>query len=141
MKIVTLILATVFLAKSCDAQMNEEMENTTIEYQAMSRGMYLNINVHSDDISITKARKGEAKTSKLAKADFKEIANLLRDIKVETLPDLKAPTDKRMYDGAAHATLKIINDGQVYETSSFDHGEPPAEIKKLIDKLMSFISE
>lgn len=141
MKVFTLIFMTFFLAKSCDAQMNEEMENTTVEYQAMSRGMYLNIHIHSDDLTISRSRKGETLTTKLSQADFKEVATLLRNIKLEQLPDLKAPTEKRMYDGAAHANLKIVHDGKVYETSGFDHGEPPAEIRKLVDKLLTFTKQ
>jgi hypothetical protein len=45
------------------------------------------------------------------------------------LKDLKIPTEKRFYDGAAIANLKIIYKG-VNETPSFDHGSPPYEIKK-----------
>lgn len=118
----------------------EDMKDTVIEYNAHSRGYYLNITVKDDNISVTTQRKGEAKTAKLSDDDKKAVASLLKEIDLESLPDMKAPTEKRFYDGAAIATLKVTRSGETYESQAFDHGEPPAGIKNLVDKLMTFVT-
>ena len=56
---------------------------------------------------------------------------------MEALPNLKAPTEKRFYDGAAIAGLKITFKGKTFETTNFDHGFPPMEIQKVAETVNS----
>ena len=37
---------------------------------------------------------------------------------------MKAPTDKRTYDGALHANLMITLNAETYSTPGFDHQYP-----------------
>jgi hypothetical protein len=62
-------------------------------------------------------------------------------IDLEKLPTLKDPTQKRFYDGAAIANLKIRYHDKNYETTDFDHEFPPAEIEKLVNKIVSLAKE
>jgi hypothetical protein len=62
-------------------------------------------------------------------------------MKLDSLPKLKAPTEKRFYDGAAIANFKITFKDSTYETTSFDHGFPPKEIKKFVNKINSFAKQ
>jgi hypothetical protein len=64
----------------------------------------------------------------------------LKPVNVENIPNLKAPSEKRFYDGAAIATLSIVYNGETYTTPSFDHGNPPNEIAELVKEILS-ISE
>jgi len=57
----------------------------------------------------------------------------LNKIDLGILPNLKAPTNERSYDGAAFAELKITLKGKTFETKSFDHGNPPMEIQKVVE--------
>ena len=66
---------------------------------------------------------------------------MFNDINLEEIKDLKSPTEKRFYDGAAIANLKITYQGTTFETPSFDHGFPPVEIKKLVTKINSFVKQ
>jgi hypothetical protein len=50
---------------------------------------------------------------------------------MDSLAKLKAPTENDLYDGAAIANFKVTFQDKTYETTSFDHGFPPKEIKKL----------
>jgi hypothetical protein len=59
-------------------------------------------------------------------------------MELDSLPKLKAPTEKRFYDGAPIANFKITFQDKTYETPSFDHGFPPKEIKKFVNKINSF---
>jgi hypothetical protein len=138
MKIVTMIVLSFFLSRSCDKQLNEEMKKSTIEYQALSRGYFLNITIQDEKLSIIDKRDGKSRDYKLTKRDWKELADLYKFVKVEKIPTYKAPTEKRFYDGAAIATLRITYDGKTYETEGFDHEYPPLEIKKFVDKIVSF---
>lgn len=117
----------------------EDMKDTKIEYNAYSRGFYLAVVVKDNNVLVTQKRRAEPTPAKLSQDDLKAIADMVKDIDLEGIPDLKAPTEKRFYDGAAIATLKITRNGEVYESQAFDHGEPPAALKKLVDKLMTFV--
>lgn len=138
MKLFAMIFLTLFLAKGCDKVLNEEMRKANIEYQALSRGYYLNINIQDDKLTIAKTRDGEVKVYELTDADWKALANLYKEVKLDKLSTYKAPTEKRFYDGAAIANLRVAYDGKSYETQGFDHGNPPVEIAAFVNKIVSF---
>lgn len=137
MKTFLMLCLSIFLAKGCNKQFREEMEKTVIEYTAYSRGMYYHIQIQDDNLSVVKKRKDKAKTFKLTKQDWNELASLYQHIKLEELENYKDPTQKRFYDGAAIASLQITVDGKVYQTKSFDHGYPPLEIAEFVNKITS----
>jgi hypothetical protein len=156
MKTVSLLVSILFICMSCNCQKKavaqssivEEQNDTKtmvqqdmrIEYEANTRGFYQKIIIQNQTISVSKDRKGLDKPveTKILNADWKQIISFFNEVQLEELPNLKAPTEKRFYDGAAIAGLKITHNDKTYETSSFDHGFPPAEIKKLVDKIVSF---
>ncbi|WP_244165302.1 hypothetical protein [Flavobacterium phragmitis] len=117
------------------------MTSTQIEYSAMSRGYYKSIVVHDKSVSVVKERNGEAVQSKIDDAKWSEIVSVYSKVNLESLSTLKAPTDKRTYDGAAIGNLKITKDGKTYETAGFDNGFPPKEIEKLVNLLVDFAKE
>lgn len=73
---------------------------------------------------------------KLSKSDWNSLLDLLSKVDAEKIKDLKAPSEKRFYDGAMIAGLKVIYKDKTYESASFDHGNPPAEIKDLVNKII-----
>ena len=140
MKLLSLLFLTIFLGKGCHDATAQDLQNTTIEYTANTRGFYQKITIKYQMVSISKDRNNNDKASstKISDADWAALINDFKEVKLETLKDLKAPTEKRFYDGAAIANLKINYKDKDYETTSFDHGFPPKEIKKLVDKINSF---
>jgi hypothetical protein len=156
MKTVSLLVSILFICMSCNCQKKtvaqsnivEEQNDTKtmaqqdmrIEYEANTRGFYQKTIIQNQTLSVSKDRKGLDKPveTKISNADWKQIISFFNEVQLEELPNLKAPTEKRFYDGAAIAGLKITHNDKTYETSSFDHGFPPAEIKKLVDKIVSF---
>jgi hypothetical protein len=132
------MIFSLFMAKGCDPKLNEEMKKTQIEYTALSRGMYLNINIKDEKLSIITKRDGPAKVYELKSDDWKELAALYTAIDLKSLPSYKAPTQKRFYDGAAIANLHIVYEGKTYDSDSFDHGMPPVEIAAFVNKIVSF---
>ena len=139
MKTITMIFLSLFLTKDCSQKETEEMKKATIEYQAISRGSYLNIQVQNETLSIVRKRDEKAKSYQLAKEDFKELADLFVKIDLNQLENYKGPAEKRFYDGAAMANVRIVYEGKVYQSQTFDHDSPPVEIEAFVNKIVSFV--
>ena len=140
MKLLSLLFLTIILGKGCDDATAQDLQNTVIEYTANTRGFYQKITIKNQIVTVSKDRNDNDKaiSTKISDADWLALIDDFKEVKLETLKDLKAPTEKRFYDGAAIANLKITYKDKDYETTSFDHGFPPKEIKKLVDKINSF---
>ena len=143
MKAITIILLSVFLVKSCSNQAQNDIANTTLQYTASSRGFFQKIVVINQKATISRDRNGEKFPEEIAISDkdWKEIIGYFEKIDLEKVPTLKDPTQKRFYDGAAIANLKVRYQDKNYETTDFDHEFPPAEIEKLVNKIVSLAKE
>lgn len=141
MRILSLLLLTLFIATGCCSQKKVDMKSTQIEYSALSRGYYKLITVQNKTVSVVKERNAEAVQSTIDDAKWNKIVDAFSKVNLESLSALKAPTDKRTYDGAAIGSLKIVKDGKTYETPGFDNGFPPKEIEKLVNLLVDFSKE
>lgn len=143
MKVFTIILLSVFLVKSCSNQAQNDIANTTLQYTASSRGFFQKIVVINQKATISRDRNGEKFPEEIAISDkdWKEIISYFHKIDLKKVPTLKDPTQKRFYDGAAIANLKVRYQDKNYETTDFDHEFPPAEIEKLVNKIVSLAKE
>ncbi|CAA9198437.1 hypothetical protein FLA105534_02107 [Flavobacterium bizetiae] len=141
MRLLSLLLLTIFIGTSCSSQKTSDMTSTQMEYSAMSRGLYKKIVVQNKTVSVTNGRNTEAVESKIDDAKWKQIVAEFSKINLESIPTLKGPTEKRFYDGAAIGNLKITQNQKIYETPGFDNGYPPKEIEKLVNLLISFTKE
>ena len=139
MKTITMIFLSLFLTKDCSQKEKEEMKKATIEYQAISRGSYVNIQIQNETLSIVRKREEKAKSYHLAKEDFKELTDLFVKIDLNQLENYKGPEEKRFYDGAAMANVRIVYEGKVYQSQTFDHDSPPVEIAAFVNKIVSFV--
>ena len=140
MKLFTILFLSVFLGKSCDSQNKPDLKSAVLEYSANTRGFYQKIIIQNQTVSVSKDRGNKEKlvVTKISDADWKELVGYFETINLNSLSTLKAPTEKRFYDGAAIADLKILYKDKTYQTTSFDHGNPPEEIKKIVTKINSF---
>lgn len=141
MKIYAIIILTVFLSKGCGSDEQSDMKSAVVEYTATTRGFFQKITVKNQEVFVTKDRNSTeiGKAAKIADSDWKEIVNDFQAIRLEEIPNSKSPTEKRFYDGAPIANLKITFKDKTYESQSFDHGFPPAEIEKLVIKINSLV--
>jgi len=55
---------------------------------------------------------------------------------LDSLSTFKDPTQKRFYDGAPIANMKVTYKDKEYQALDFDHGFPPIEIEKLVNKIV-----
>ena len=137
MKILSLLFLTIFMGKGCDSAKAQDIQTAVIEYTANTRGFYQKITVKNQLVTVSKDRNGTDKpiAVKISDADWKELVECFKTIELDSLAKLKAPTEKRFYDGAAIANVKISYKDKTYESASFDHGFPPKEIKKFVNKI------
>lgn len=157
MKLILTIFTFLLMAKECDTNKaslssntsNNNVEKTTdmekvqkditLVYNANSRGFFEEIVVTIDSITIYTNRNKTNPTKVVCSTeDWNSCMTLLEAIEIKKLPSLEAPTKMRHYDGAAHATLTIKNKEESYQTSTFDHGHPPQEIKAIVDRILLF---
>ena len=140
MKLFAVILLSVFLSKSCESQNKNDLKTAVLEYTANTRGFYQKITIQNQMVAVSKDRSGNDKTVaiKISDADWKEMVGYFENIALDSLATLKAPTKKRLHDGAAIANLKVVYKDKTYKTESFDHGFPPETIKILVTKINTF---
>lgn len=117
----------------------EASANMELIYTANTRGFYQKITVKNQEAFVSSDRnstdKGES--IKISDADWKELYASMNNLKLDQLATYKDPTQKRFYDGAAIANLKVVADEKEYQTVDFDNGFPPVEIEKLVNKITS----
>ena len=143
MKILSLLLFSLFITKSVCGHSDKDVKTAVVEYVANTRGFYQKITISNQEVWVTKDRSGNEKPNKIkiSDTDWKSFVALVENVDLNQLETLKAPTQKRFYDGAAIANLAITYQDKKYESSSFDHGFPPEEIKKIVEKINSFAKQ
>ncbi len=140
MKMFSLLMLTVFLTKSCTTVPKALPQNPVFEYTANTRGFFQKITIQDKIMSVSNDRSGQRKpeTIHLSDESWQFLLSEYKKINLDELPNFKAPTEKRKFDGAAIANFKITIADKAYQTESFDHGFPPEEIANLIQKISSF---
>ena len=140
MRILSLLSVLLFVLGSCNSQKNGvgtsfEMKDIEIQYEANTRGFYNKLVLKNATISSTNDRDGKENpiVQNVSEVDWNALIQELNKVDLENLPNLKAPTEKRFYDGAAIANLKITYKGKIYQTTDFDHGFPPMQIKRVVE--------
>ncbi|PKV48689.1 uncharacterized protein DUF4377 [Aquimarina sp. MAR_2010_214] len=119
---------------------NKKNQDTIIdiEYQALSRGSFFQIKINNDRIEkTTDVNLKNSHSKKCSKKDWNTIISLLETIDIDKISELKAPTEKRLFDGAPHAQLKITSFTKTFVSNGFDHGHPPHEIQQLVNTILS----
>mgnify|MGYP001325941070 CR=1 FL=1 len=139
MKKAIVLLFTILFFAGCVGQKKAVDSSIKVEYKAYSRGFYQTIRVENQMVFISKNREEKPVAFKLSAAEWNSVILVVNELNLETLSQMKAPTEKRLFDGAAIANLKITKQGKTYESQSFDHGYPPAGIEKIVNKMLSFV--
>src|SRR5690606_23269692 len=118
MKILSLLFLTIFLGKAGCEEQQQDLDNAVIEYTANTRGFYQKITIKEKSVAVSQVRddKGTPNFVKISDSDWTELGELLKTIDLDGLPTLKAPTEKRFYDGAPMADLKITHKDSTYQS-------------------------
>jgi len=99
--------------------------------------------IRNQKLTVSRDRNGTKSPEEIniSDTDWAELVKAFGKINLDEIPKLKDPMQKRFYDGAAIANLKIKYQDKEYETTDFDHGHPPAEIEKLVNKIVALAKE
>ncbi|MDY0781227.1 hypothetical protein [Tenacibaculum sp. IB213877] len=139
MKPLTKLLPIVFLLMiNCVAQKTTVTYDEVV-YEAITRGRFKNITVVNSEVKYKSS--DEEKKTVISSEEVKQLNDAVSKLKLEEIKNLKAPTNKRMYDGSMHAVVKIKIGEDQYVSSTFDDGHPPKELQELVNVLMDFIEK
>ena len=137
------LIVILFLVANFSSFAQQNINDARIEYTANTRGFYQKIYIADKKIAVSKDRNDTIMPAGIAISakDYKFLTAEFKKIKLAGLSKLKPPTQKRQYDGAAIADLKIVVNKKTYQTQSFDNGYPNLKIKKFVDKIISLAKE
>lgn len=141
MRGISLIAVVLFCCLGCNSTKKTAVTSfqnpatLVIEYEANTRGFYQKIVVKNQKVSSTNDRSGKETLSfqNISISDWNFLLAEINKLNLPNLSKLKAPTEKRFYDGAAIAVFRVSTAEGIYETTNFDHGFPPSEIKTVVE--------
>ncbi|MGQ2983721.1 hypothetical protein [Flavobacterium sp.] len=138
--IILVVLLTAAMVLGCSSSKSSSKmagKQITFEYKAYTRGSNLSYVVTRDSIVHKESMMGEVTTykDKTDSAEWDDLLAATEKISLEKMEIFEVPSKKHQFDGALAATLKVIVDGKEYQTATFDHGNPPAEIKDLVNDI------
>lgn len=145
MKAITLLLSLFFVSSACKTHTIDSVAITEksaeimpkIIYESSTRGFFHSITIENGFITSSKVRGEKGTQVQLDANEMQTIQKELRQIKLEQIPMLKAPSEKRFYDAAPIAYLELIENNISYKTTEFDGGFPPTYIEKLVNTILA----
>ena len=124
------------MAETC-SQNNNQDEDISFTYETITRGSRINYTLTKEEIKVVKNLGTETKASQeMTAKEWSGLMDKLKEIDVPNINKLVPPSDKRTFDGAAHAILSINVGDKKYKSNSFDHGNPPAALKPLVKAIL-----
>jgi len=136
-KFAAIVLLALF-AVGCASALKKESDKISFEYEAITRGSYKKVIVKQDTVITIKDRDlKDVVAAGLKNGEWNSLLKSLERVNLEGLNDIKAPSVKHQVDAAPIANLKVIRGDKTYQSKSFDHGNPPQEIKDVVDKIMA----
>lgn len=130
------VIMTLGKPKMLDTEKTSELKNYNAEYTAITRGTFILISYENNSISFQKDRNNKPQVKTLSEAEIASLNAKIDELDINSLSNLEPPSKAHQYDGAAGATLKIIQNGATHQTPTFDHGNPPEVIKALVSEMI-----
>lgn len=136
-KFAAIVLLALF-AVGCASALKKESDKISFEYEAITRGSYKKVIVKQDTVITIKDRDlKDVVTAGLKNGEWNSLLKSLEGVNLEGLNEIKAPSVKHQVDAAPIANLKVIRGDKTYQSKSFDHGNPPQEIKDVVNKIIA----
>ena len=111
----------------------ETIKSVELSYQTRGMQQFLHISRDSIEVKIN----DKISHYKTTKAQWKNILKIFQKVRLSGISTLKRPSSKSSYDGALMAQLMVVTNQKEYNSVSFDHDTPPAELVKIIDTMKS----
>ncbi|QYJ68994.1 hypothetical protein [Flavobacterium litorale] len=138
-KLLPLLFVTLFFAVGCSSsKLKKDSERIAFEYEAVTMMGYNKVIVKQDTvITFTSRAVKDAVTTGLKNGEWNKMLTALEKVELDKVSKLKAPSAGYASDAAPAANLTIIKNNTTYRSAVFDHGNPPAEIKELVTKIVN----
>lgn len=117
---------------ACSSQESSDV-GLKIHYNAFTRGSSIDITIAQSSI-VYKDVNGEKAIVK-KELFWQKLDNYIENIELKNIASFIPLSNDRVSDKALHATLIIYKGGVAYSSKTFDHGNPPKELKALLDFL------
>ncbi|MFK7798590.1 MAG: hypothetical protein AB8E82_14155 [Aureispira sp.] len=115
---------------------NHDLE--LVVYEASTRGRFLRIEVRSQGIEVYTAHGvTDPIQQEITPQEWKVIVEAVEAIDLNTISSLAAPSSDHSRDAALSARVQIVHQKGTFDSSTFDHKNPPVALKKLTDQLLS----
>lgn len=116
-----------------------------IEYNTYSRELAIRNKVVEDKNVLyfydLRPEKKEEQKVLLSKSELLFFKKQLTGIDMKEIENIVPPSTEHKNDAAVGATLIVSFEGKSYRVPTFDHGNPPESIKKIVDKIMELRSK
>lgn len=140
MKLLLMFLTIPFLFfNKCNS--NKDTLESKLQYEIFTRGSFKKISIENQKMYLSTSRDNTGKEITIPAKDWKEIITLFEAIDLSKIDGLTSENKDRAGDKVYHARFKVENKGKKYETDEFDHGNPPKEIEKLINKIAMYLND
>jgi len=80
-----------------------------------------------------------SKTEEITQDNWAKISETAEKMNLEGISKLESPSTKRYSDAAFASSITITKNGTDYQSSEFDAGNPPVELKNLYDEIKKVI--
>jgi hypothetical protein len=114
------------------------MPKSIIEYNTYSRQLAIRNKLVGKSLKYLDLRPKPIDEKKvvLSDEDYAFIQGEISKLSLKKLAELEPPSIKHKQDAAVAATLIVTRNDKTVRVATFDHGNPPTEIKALIAKIM-----
>lgn len=115
-----------------------EQDLELVVYEASTRGRFLRIEVSSQGINVYTAHGAtEPIQQEISPQEWQVIVDAVEALDLNTIGTLAAPSSDHSRDAALSARVQIVHQKETFDSSTFDHKNPPAALKKLTDQMLS----
>lgn len=137
MKIAAVVVLSLIMFKNCSKRDELIMDITEIRYTAATRGYYYQVQVSPMVMQIRMDRNTPDELIYRVDAEsWDGLLALIEAIELDKLESLKGNKESQAVDRSAYATLRVFTGEKEFQSTPFDHGNPPEEIKPLIDAVL-----
>lgn len=132
---ISALIILIFSVNNCSNQEIASIES--FQYETNTRGSSAVYRVSLNTIIVErKGMNASEKSGKISEEQWNSLLEKASAINASKLSELEAPSDSRATDAALMASLSIRKKDTVYETNTFDHGNPPMMVKPLVEAIL-----
>lgn len=136
MKIISLFLVLLLSVSNCS---QSNLDDPKFEYVKSTRGHYTKVIVTKDKILKIKDREmQDVEELPISKSEWKSLIKAASKVQLQDIETIKSTSNKHQVDAALAAHLTVVVNDSTYQTTVFDHGAPPDEIRTVVQKILKY---